>query len=72
MNVSHVLNACLRQSEAAKLFQICNMIYINGIHMLGYFQNGGYLSMQHAVLRLSRVWRCASLSRVRQLHVRHV
>ena len=29
-----VWHACLRQSEARKVFQICNTIYINGTHIL--------------------------------------
>ena len=42
--VSHVWNPCLRQSEPGKLFQICDIIYINGKYMIrggGIFRTGG-------------------------------
>ena len=41
--VWYIENACLRQSEVIKVFQLCNMIYISRIHMLEHFQNGGCL-----------------------------
>ena len=33
INVGHVYNTCLRQTKSLTLFQICNMICTNEIHM---------------------------------------
>ena len=34
VHVLHVHNACFRQTEARNILQICNIICVNGIHIL--------------------------------------
>ena len=47
-HVSHVWNPCFKQSEPGKVFQISNIIYINGT----------YVIMGGGIFRTGDVWEC--------------